>query len=369
MRNDDVRTFNSEAHRSTVEKMRERGEKAHDEGEKIFKETGKLDQNVNIFGASRESRNAFAKNPDGTCTLVNGIKLPVISDTDGTGSMGENVAKALYAMGNLYSLLNRFDRYQIDLSVAVVQDISDKHPVVQMAQFESDNRAAEHVKKLVPDKNGDDPDEDYDLALWYVDNKVETDIVRYGLKGYYFMIADAKGRGSVTKEKVKRHLGHEMQASSISTKEICKQLLEQWHFFFIQVDGSDSTENWWADKIGRPRIIRINDSDLLAEVQASLVYVTETLQPSKNGLKEFLKNTETNRQLDDFQIEDIWQWLQSAKSLFGAQAKLPGYNNIPKPGDIFTNYRDVWPIGHTKTTEKIPEKTETTSQPIDWGKF
>lgn len=358
---EDTTKFNAKAHKETVKKMEIRSESVHAEGQRIYKETGKLDQSVNIFGVVRTSRNAFVRNPDGTFTLKNGIKLPVISKTDGTGSMGENVAKAFYAMGGLYTMLNRFDdRYQIDLSVSVIQDVQDKHPVLQMAEFESDNRAAEHVKKLVPDMDGGDPTEDYDLGLWYVDNKVETDITRYGLKGYFFLIADAIGRGNVYAEDVEKHLGHEMQAESTSTKDICRNLIKKWHLFFIQVKGQRDATSWWGRNMGDDRVIVIDNSDLLAEVQSALVYVTETAQPSEAGLKEFLKDS-SNKRFYENDVAKVWQWVQAARSLFGAQAKLPGYGKIPKPGDVFADYRDVWPIGH------LDESINETK--IDWTKF
>lgn len=381
MKSDHSTVFNSTAHKETVRKMEEKvassGGKGsvHDEGEKIFISTGKLDQCVNISGVKRVSRNAFIKNDNGTCTLVRGIKLPNISQTDGTGSMGGNVAKAFYAMGKIYGLLGLFsNRYQIDLSVSVVQDVQDKHPVVQMAEFESDNRAAEHVQKLVPDKDGGDATEDYDIGLKYVDDQVDTDIVRYGLKGYYFLILDNVGRGEVRSSSIEQHLGYKMQSASVKTRTICESLLTKWHLFCIQVGGSSSTTSWWEDKIGEGRVIVIDDADLLAEIQAGLVYVSETINPTESGLYEFLIAGDTNNKVGKCDAHTVWNWLKQASQHFEAQIKLPGYNQIPMPGDVFDNYRDVWPIGHTDkiTPESVPEKekpTENGGTKINWNKF
>jgi len=371
MNENDTKTFNSTVYRSEVTKMRERKESVHDKGQQVYRETGQLAKEVNIFGAKRLSRNAMVNNGNGTCTLINGIKLPIISGTDGTGSMGENVAKAFYAMEKIYSILGATkDRYQIDLSVAILQDVCDPHPVFQMAEFESDNRAAEHVRLLVPDKDGGDPTEDYDLGLYYVDKYVETDITNYGLKGYFFVVADQIGRGEVNSTKVDKHLGHSMQGSEVSTKEICGNLLDKWHLFYIQVKSNDSgVMNWWTNKMGNGRVIYVSDPDLLAEVQAGLIYVTETLEPTEEGLFDFLKAGDGNRKINNYQAKEVWGYLQSAKRHFGAQAKLPGYNNIPKPGSVFADYRDVWPIGYDedKKVIEVSEKTPTSSKPIDWG--
>lgn len=364
MRRGDTATFNSAVHETTVKEMSFRHESVHDRGEEVFRQTGQLDPMVNIFGKRRASRNAFEKNPDGTtCTLTCGIKLPVVTCTDGTGSMGGNVAKAFNSMQAIFDMLFALKhRYHLDLSEAVVQDVRDEHPVYQMAQFESDNKAAEHVRLLCPDRDGKDNTEDYDLGLLYLDQAVDTDIGQYGLKGYLFVIADSDGRGYVTPESAKKYLGLDIQGNK-STKSICQSLIQKWHFYFIQVEGSYSCNEWWTNNLGSSRLITIDDPDLLAEVQAGLIYVTETAQPNRDGLATFLFAGGANKKISEYDIDRIWGWLQTARIHFGAQAKLPGFDSIPKPGDVFAHYRDPWPIGHPRAIEN-PSATGNTTPPI-----
>jgi len=361
MRKGDTSTFNSSTYEKTAEEMRSRGEKVHDRAQQVFRETGQLDPLVNIFGKRRTSRNAFQENPDGTCTLTHGIKLPIFSGGDGTASMGEYLSLTFMSMKELFGMFSALDRYQIDLSIGVLQDVDDEHAVFQMAEFESDNRAADHVRLLFPDKHGGDTPEDYDLGLYYLDQAVDTDIHFYGLKGYLFITADSDGRGSVSPSDVKRHLGLDMQMIQ-STKNICQRLLEKWHFYLIQVKNNDECTTWWTDKVGSSRVIRIDDGHLLDEVQSGLIYVTETLQPNRQGLEEFLRAGNTNQRISSYDIDRIWGWLQTARIHFGAQAKLPGFDSIPKPGDIFAHYRDPWPIGHPRAGEN-PSATGKTSTP------
>jgi hypothetical protein len=366
----DVSKFSTTKYEETVREMKKKGEKVGDKGRQVYDKTGKLDQMVNVSGVNRLSRNAFSKNENGTYTLVNGIKVPIVFMVDGTGSMGENVEKAFYAMKEIYAMLGSIKRYQLDLSFSVVQDVGDSHPVFQMSQFESDSRAADQVTMLIPDKDGGDAIEDYEFGLWYLDNAVETDIIRYGLKGYFFLVADQIGRGTIYKDDVKQHLDHSMQANSISTKNICNSLIEKWNFFYINVGGSSSTTEWWSKKIGQERVIEIDDPDLLAEVQAALVYISENLEPTKDGLEEFLFASGGNKKVTKNDVNTIWGWLQTAESLFGAQAKAAGYNNIPMPGDVFKDIRDVWPVGHT--TEENSDSTPTPPtdvEPMNWSKL
>jgi|GEM_PF-1961926 len=387
----DVAAFSPDRYEETVREMAARREKVADKGERVYRETGQLDPLVNIFGATRVSRNALLPEGD-KFRLVHGPKLPILLATDGTGSMGENVEKAFYAMKSMNAMLQGVrDRYQTDHSFAVMQDVGDSHPVFQMAQFESDERMAEHVRLLIPDHNGGDATEDYDIGLCFVRNWVETDIVRYGLKGYFSIVADQIGRGEVYPDDVKRHLGHEIQAA-ISTRALCRELLKSWHLFYCRVAGndiySDRTARWWTERLGPGRVIMVPNPDLLAEVQAGLVYVTETANPTQSGLTEFLLAGGSNSRISQRDTREVWSWLAVAEQHFGAQAKLPGFIDIPKPGDLFSHYRHAWPIDHPRASENVtPGETptltptsKTADKPkkgkeaikaggIDWGKL
>lgn len=384
MRPGDTATFDSRRFDRTVEDMRRRREAVHARGEEVFRETGKLDPLVNVYGVRRVSRNAMVKEGDGA-VLAKGIKLPIILSTDGTGSMGENVAKAFYGMGRIDAMLSGLrDRYQTDLSFAVMQDVGDHHPVFQMSQWESDNRAAEHIRLLVPDRAGGDETEDYDIGLWYVQYATEIDIVRYGLKGYFFVVGDQIGRGYVTSEVIKRHLGHEMQRPRLTTKEICQSLLDHWHLFYVQVGSGgggyrNEITSWWHERLGQDRVVIVPEPDLLAEVQAGLLYVTETLAPTEGGLVDFLKADGANEIVSTADARNIWSWIKEAGVPFGAQAKLSGYGDIPMPGAKFAHYRHTWPIGHprfgenvTPTDTDVPPAITDGKRPtgkIDWSKF
>lgn len=383
MRPGDTATFDSRRFKSTVDDMRRRREEVHARGEEVFRRTGKLDPMVNVHGARRASRNAMVK--DGTvAVLTNGIKLPIVSATDGTGSMGENVAKAFHGMGRMDAMLGGLRvRYQTDLSFAVMQDVDDHHPVYQMSQWESDNRAAEHIRLLLPDKDGGDATEDYDIGLWYLLNCTDVDIVRYGLKGYIFVVGDQIGRGYVTDSKISTHLGHAMQGERISTGDMCQALLKQWHVFYVQVGSGgggyrNETTSWWHERLGQDRVVIVPEPDLLAEVQAGLLYVTETRNPTKDGLISFLKADGANKEVSDAEANQVWQWITEARVPFGEQVKLPGYGDIPMPGAKFAHYRHTWPIGHPRSGENVtPIDTDTPpaltdGKPktgIDWSKF
>lgn len=348
-RSKDVATFDGEAFESTVRLMRASGEDAHEKGQQIFEATGRLDPMVDVFEAQRVSRNAMIKDGD-LFRLVHGPKLAILFALDGTGSMGKEVGKALYAMGRMNGLLEGLRRIcQTDLSYMVVQDVCDLHPPVQMAQFESDQRIAEHIRLLIPDKGGGDEIEDYDLGVAFVDLAVETDIYgHYGLKGHFQIVADEVGRGMVYPHDVERYLGHSLQ-SSVSTEEICHHLLEKWHLFYIQVLSKSHATRWWTERLGEGRVVPCSNTDLLAELQAGLVYVVETKGSTQEGLLEFLSTG--GAKIGQSEASQLWRQLQVAERHFGAQTELAGYGDLPGSNTLFVDYRDPWPIGHRKFPE------------------
>jgi hypothetical protein len=312
----------------------------------------------------------------GTFVLVNGIALPILNMFDGTGSTAMWLEDFFHAAEKQYKMLDGArTRYNTQLASSVVQDVCDSSPVVQISQFESDERSAEQVRLLQPDSGGGDAPEDYDLGL-VMGLFLYADIwTFYGLKGYFTLTADEIGRGLVTKRDVKSLLGQSLDqlqmGDRVSTADICHQLLDKWHFFLLQVPSGGGrilphTTNWWSDVVDPSRVLKVSDPRLLAEVRAGLVYVTEALNPSPEGLVEFLRNDADQQQfqMNAHDLDTVWRILETAEQHFSAQAKLPEYQDIPRPGDIFAHYRHAWPIGHPRESENVipPESNETMSQ-------
>ena len=366
-RTSDVRSFDYDALRTTTRSMRERGEAVHDEGRRYRQEHGTLHPHVDVK-QNRGSHNAMipGKEP-GTFVLVNGIALPVLSMFDGTGSTAVWLEDFFHAAERQHRLFDGArPRYNTQLASAVVQDVVDPTPVVQLSQFETDERSAEQVRLLQPAGGGGDLTEDYDLGLaagLYVYADLWT---YYGLKGYFTLTADDRGRGFITKDGVLEHLGQDLgQSGRLETLEICRRLLEHWHLFLLQVPDSSRkllsySTNWWNEKLGTGRIIQVGNPSLLAEVRAGLVYVTEATHPTKQGLIEFLGAGNQELKIDAHDLDKVWSMLQAAEQHFSAQVNLSGFQDIPRPGDVFANYRHAWPIGHPRASENATP-VETTS--------
>ncbi len=357
-----VRTFDEAAYAATVRGMASRREGVHDAGRKVLQQTGALHPFVNVR-QNRGSRNAMI--PDATDStkfeLANGIALPIVALFDGTGSTSEWLDLFFHAAQQQDALLKGArTRYNTQVATGVVQDVCDPTPVVQLSQFESDHRVAEQVRLLQPASAGGDAPEDYELGL-AAGLFLETDFWdHYGMRGYFTLTADEIGRGFVTPDLVREHLGQDLkiQSSRLTTEELCRMLLEKWHVFFLQVPyGGDllrQTTRWWTHALGSGRVITVPDPRLLAEIRAALVYVTEAQQPNQKGLGEFLNaGVDQSHPLTAQDLDNVWRQVNAAEEHFGMQARHPDYGILPKPGDKFANYRHAWPIGHPREQENV----------------
>lgn len=122
------------------------------------------------------------------------------------------------------------------------------------------------------------------------------------------------------------------------------------------------TTHWWSDVLGSGRAVPVEEPKLLAHIRAGLVYVTEaTNNPTRQGLSEFLFGSSQEDRLDAYSLDKVWSSLNAAEEHFSAQAKLPGYQDIPRPGDVFAHFRHAWPIGHPRQSENVTPIEASTS--------
>lgn len=372
--------FDAGAYREAVAGMRKRHENVHDEGERVLRETGRLHPDADIFGKTRVSHNSMLQEAGGF-RLVNGIALPFANIFDGTASTHQYLEAFFYAAERQYLLLAGIrPRYNVQLMTAVVNDRynvkTNGIPVVSGTQFETDERSAKQVRLLMPASMGNDtPTEDYPLALAFFMLGMDLDIPRYNLRGILTLTADEIGHEPVYAEDVQTYLGHRMDRNQMSTSSICQRLIDVWHLFFLQVPTHNGamlaeTTQWWRERMGADRVIRIYDPALLAEARAGLAYVLETLDPTAEGLAEFL-NRGLDKPIDRDNIRTIWKWLQEVEGHFGDQARLPGYDQIPMPGALFANLRDTRPIDdpQSQSDSSLPASPPAAKPTIDWGKL
>lgn len=307
------------------------------------------------YGPVRGSGNLLV--PDGDAFVLEfGVAMPVQTDIDTTGSMGGNVDIAFRVQPKVQNLLIQgkgavLARYQAQMCTGVVQDRVDQY-AYQRSQFEPDNEVERQMGLLYPEKNGGDPTEDYQIGLFAAAYLTNASITKYGLRGYYFSVGDERGRDQFDAMLLKRVFGNKvlelafegkLPQSLPATPEVANKLLENWHGFYLQVgDRNGRTDRrvteWWNDVLGVERVIKLPRTEDLAEVQATIIGLTEGVLDLQSAV-DFL--TESKVDADDAKrIVDACSGVP-----VGLQTTLANFGKIPLAGAKFASRDDIWPIG------------------------
>lgn len=377
--------FSSTAFESKVRSMEKRGEEVSSVAKEHYRATKQIPRTVDVLnGRKRVSRNAMERIAEGFL-LKNGVSMPIFSALDGTGSFRSFFEETFRQIGLLHGMLGFLKTdYFPQVATGVIQDVVDPYPVLQVGEFEADNRIADQMQMLLPAYGGGDAPEDYDLVLLFLRDQVETDLYdMYGLKPYGFMSLDEVGRGRITPSTAKKHLGITLQ-STVNTEELGQQILERWHFFILLLHDNQYTSAWWSQVLDHNHVVRVPRSNLNAATQAALIYVTETEYPTRQDVVELLTSPSVggNNPVSKRDAEAIYAALEQANVPFGAQTILPNFHRIPMPGSVFADLRDAWPIGYgpeenyvdfgdllPKRKPKNDEKPKNDNDEINWDNY
>ncbi|MBI5152855.1 MAG: hypothetical protein HZA36_00100 [Parcubacteria group bacterium] len=341
-------TYTSRASETTT-----RGVSVTYEGEQRARKGKGLDPLVDPskYDVVRGSNNLLVPRDDGTFVLEFGAAMPVETDFDTTGSMGGNVEVAFRVLPRVQNLLVQgknaiLRRYHTQIATGVIQDRTDKFPY-ERSQFEPDNEVDRQMGLLVPEKDGGDAIEDYQIALFALAYLTKTSISKYGLRGYYFPLGDMYGRNGFERNVMESVFGPSVWEKAFGSSagfelptvtEAAKKLLQDWHAFFLQVGSSPGTTEWWAQLLGRERVIRLPRTEDVAEVQACIIGLTEGVLDLRSA-GEFLREAGMSKERTIATVEAV------RGIPVGLQKTFPNFDRIPMAGAVFASRDDIWPIG------------------------
>lgn len=305
------------------------------------------------YGVIRRSLTWLEPDPKGGFFLLRGVAMLEETRLDTTGSMGNNVEIAMRVLPQTYELLvvgpgAVLGRYDVQMITSIFGDVVDDY-VLCRSQAEMDKAIAEQMTLMVPEGKGGDADEDPQYGLFGAAYLTKCSISDYGLKSYDFTVTDARGRNHLSAATLKRVFGdsvfekvaengHQINANNLpTTKEVVQDLLKISHAFLLQVGDDHSVGSFWQNIFGRERVVVIPRAELLPEVKAAIIGLTEG-NLSLQNLGEFLKKEANLSQSD---AENIRRAVAGIP--IGAQALLPGFDKIPLAGAKFANKGDIWP--------------------------
>lgn len=334
-------------------------------GHEVVRTTGKLDPLVDpsSYDVIRPSKLRFEQLPSGLYELTIGCSMPIETRLDTTGSMGDNVDKALAVLPDLYNLCSKvLPGFDVHVAIGIFGDCADDF-VLCRPQFEMEaEKIVEQLTLMHPEHGGyGNGGEDPQYGLFGAAYLVAAYANCIGLKRYDFTVSDEPARDLLFSDQLIRVFGEKVfdraadngfQISKTdlpSTKEVVQDLLNQAHAFFMEVPNRDRTHQFWTDVFGPERVIVLPRIELLPQIQAIIIGLTEGtlgLDQIADFLAEFHVGKEEAKLIER----------SVANIPIGAQVALRQGIRIPQAGDLFSEKPDVfkktnlWPID----PDKIP---------------
>lgn len=333
-----------------------------------IRRTGKLNELVDPagFGVIRRSLLRFEERPDGLQELTIGTSMPIETRLDTTGSMGDNVDRALKVLPDLYDLCSGvLPDYDVHVAIGIFGDCMDNF-ILCRPQFEMlAEKIVEQLTLMNPEHGGaGNGGEDPHYGLFGGAYLTAAYINRIGLKGYDFTISDEPARAQLSEQQLIRVYGSDVfdkvKANGFdidrndlpSTKEVVQDLLMRAHGFFLEVDNRYNAHGFWTDVFGPERVILLPRIELLPQVQAIIIGLTEgTL--SLDHVGDFLQEFKVSAA----EAKNIQRSV--ANIPIGAQADLREGIRVPQKGDLFTDKTDLWPIDPSDAPVLVPAATAT----------
>lgn len=337
--------------------------------------TGKLDPLVDPaeYGVIRRSLVRFEERADGLLELTIGCSMPIETRLDTTGSMGDNVDRALKVLPDLYDSCSRvLSGYDVHVAIGIFGDYMDDF-ILCRPQFEMEaEKIVQQLTLMNPEHGGaGNGGEDPHYGLFGAAYLTATYANSIGLKGYDFTISDEPARYDLSEQQLVRVFGKDVfdkvklngfdldRNDLPTTKQVVQDLLKRSHAFFLEVEGWDRrTHDFWTEMFGPERVVVLPRIELLPQVQAIIIGLTEgTL--ALDGVGEFLQEHKVSS-------EEIDQIVRSVSNIpIGAQVPLRADIRVPQKGDLFREKPDVftktnlWPIDASEVPESDPDAAAT----------
>lgn len=335
-------------------------------GEQQARKTGKLSPLVDpAIDALRRSMLRLDPTADGKWEVTVGCPMDIEASVDSTGSMGDNVDRAMSALPRTYELCaSMLPGYDPQLALGFFGDISDNF-VLNRPQFEMEaDKIVGYLSEMNPERDGGDYPEDPQYSMFAAAFLTSAFTNKIGLRGYYFMCTDAPMHGNISPDTLERIFGkgvwdalkengYDFSRQNYPTmKEVVRELKDKKHAFVLALD--DVGHEYY--KYFKEKIIPLESTDYLPEFESAIIGITEgMLEPEE--VEEYLAER-------GVPSEDIEAALDALLSLpFGAQRELEQLNSvyIPKLGDIFENKTDIRPTNKREDTTSEEPKSESSA--------
>lgn len=225
-------------------------------------------------GVIRESRDSDNHPTSVACAMI----------FDVTGSMKGSPRIFQESLPNLFNmLLQRNYIPDPQLLVGCVGDATSRDvSPLQVGQFESDAKVAEHLSRMhLEGQGGAFGCESYELAGYFMARRTSIDCMeKRGKRGYLFMAGDELPYDTVSPQQVREILGENIQWTELSTDDLFTELKQKYDTYFIVPGGTSGAGSTtmlarWGRLVGEDHVLQLPDPRLVCELIAATIGYAE----------------------------------------------------------------------------------------------
>ena len=176
--------------------------------------------------------------------------IPVIIGLDVTGSMGGACVKTAQNLNTIITSL--YDEFEdVEFMIMGIGDLSYDHAPIQVSQFESDIRIAEHLDNVYMEHGGGGNGFESYTAAWYFGLYHTTlDCWKRGKKGIIITMGDEPLNPYLPKEKLNKVLGDHVEAD-VETKDLYQLTKEKFDIYHIAINDKDDCYRRYKDRVDK----------------------------------------------------------------------------------------------------------------------
>ena len=173
--------------------------------------------------------------------------MPVILALDVTGSMGDTAVEVAKRLNVIMTEL--YEKVQdVEFCIMGIGDLAYDSAPIQMSQFESDVRIAEHLDKIYFEGGGGGNDYESYTAAWYMGARhTKLDCWNRGRKGIIITMGDEPLNPYLPKGALSRAIGDDLQAD-IETSELYDEVSAKYDIYHLAISDT-SSYRWHKPKI------------------------------------------------------------------------------------------------------------------------
>ena len=208
--------------------------------------------------------------------------IPVILALDLTGSMGGACVKTAQSLNKIMTML--YEKFtDIEFLVMGVGDLECDRAPVQVSQFESDVRIAEHTDKLYMEHGGGGNGYESYTAAWYFGLRhTKLDCWKRGKKGIIITMGDEPLNPILYKRNIRGVFGDTPEAD-VKTEDLYKMATEKFDIYHIAVDDPEDSYSWYDTRINSTFSPVLGNRLKVSTIERLPMTIVDCIEDSVNG--------------------------------------------------------------------------------------